>query len=430
VLIEPRLVQPLPGLDLRYRVLSVYRNMLYAGSLQYNGMIVANIDVKYLEGLITDGARQAGGTFRLIDADRRVLAEAGIRTDRSPIRTEAHFKRYPFTLVSDASSAAYYRLPRTLAFTSGVLIMLSLAAGILAAYVLSRRSFRSIAAVVDIIRAAENDTPLPEMGIPPTSGSHQLVYSILKTFVERRFLKVQLSEKELREKTLELLALQSQTNPHFLYNALTTIAFKTIQYTGGPNDATRMVNHLSRILEYSLADPEREATLEDEISHVRNYVAIQEYRYRDLFRVDWDLNPEALSCDSIKMLVQPLVENVIDHGLRALGRRGTIAVRCLLRGGAVRLIVEDDGVGMGPEKLAELRGKIESDHVGSDSIGLVNTCRRLRLRYGNAGRYDISSEPGKGTTVTLEFPAERTARLPKGAASFPAPDTYRRSGSV
>jgi two-component system sensor histidine kinase YesM len=203
------------------------------------------------------------------------------------------------------------------------------------------------------------------------------------------------------------LALQSQTNPHFLFNALTTIAFKTIQYTGGPNDATRMIDHLSRILEYSLTDPEREATLADEFAHARNYVAIQEFRYRDLFRVEWELDPEASTCGAIKMLVQPLIENAIYHGLQGSDRRGTIAARCRLDGSTVSLTIADDGRGMSDERIEELRAMIEADHVGGGTIGLVNTCRRLKLRYGAAGSYLIESEPGNGTRIMLRFPAIR-----------------------
>ncbi len=405
VMLKIRKIHPLMSFPLSYDVLTLYRNMLFAGSFQYNGMIVANIDIGYLKKLLTEDANRTGGIIRLRAADGTVVFESGELTDENSVYSEMPLNKYPFTLVSASSRDVYYRLPRTLVLTGGLIFLVALAMGFLAAYMMSHRNFRSIAAVVDIIRAAENNQPLPSVDFPAGEGVHRLVYSILKTFVESRFLRVRLNEKELKQKALELLALQSQMNPHFLFNVLTTISFKTMQYTGGPNDATRMVDHLSKILEYSLADPSREQTLAEEIEHTKRYVAIQEYRYKDSFTLTWDIDSAVFDCASQRMLIQPLVENAIDHGLRGLDRPIHIVVECRLQDDRVRIRVSDDGSGISPEKVLQLESMIRAERVENDCIGLVNTCRRLILRFGDEAKYEITSAPGVGTGIVLEYPA-------------------------
>ncbi|GAB1484110.1 hypothetical protein MASR2M78_29270 [Treponema sp.] len=402
-LIKTRDIHPLMDFPLRYTVISVYRNMLYAGSFQYNGMIVANINIEYMEKLLEEDANRAGGLIQLRTLDGTVVLETGELTDRNPVYNEMELTKYPFKLVSASSREVYYRLPRTLAFTSSAIFFIALSMGFLSAYMMSRRNFKSIAAVVDIIRAAENNQALPQVQLPPGDGVHYLVYSILKTFVESRFLRVRLNEKELKQKALELLALQSQMNPHFLFNVLTTISFKSMQYTGGPNDATRMVDHLSKILEYSLADPSVQQSLANEIEYAKRYVAIQEYRYRGAFTIAWDIDEGVLGCPCQRMLIQPLVENSIDHGLRGLDRAVNILVECRKREDWLCIRVADDGIGMSKAKAAELEEKIRSENVENDCIGLVNTCRRLLLRYGEDARYEIISGKGEGTSILLEY---------------------------
>ena len=411
VMLKIREIYPLMNFPLSYKVLTLYRNMLYAGSFQYNGMIVANIDIGYLKKMLAEDANRTGGLIQLRMKDGSVVFESGELSDENSVRNEMALTRYPFVLYSASSREVYYRLPRALALTGSLIILFAVAMGIVAAYMLSHRNFKNIAAVVDIIRAAENNQPLPEVDLPAGEGLHYLVYSILKTFVESRFLRVRLNEKELKQKALELLALQSQMNPHFLFNVLTTISFKTMQYTGGPNDATRMVEHLSKILEYSLADPSREQTLGEEIEHTERYVAIQEFRYKDSFELAWDIDGAVRDCVSQRMLIQPLVENAIDHGLRGLDRPVRIVVECRLKDDRVRIRVCDDGAGMGAEKIGQLESMIRSERVENDCIGLVNTCRRLILRYGTDATYKIDSGLDLGTSIEFEYPASRIPGL-------------------
>ncbi len=403
-MMKVREVHPLMDFPLSYNILTLYRNMLYAGSFQYNGMIVANIDISYLKKMLVEDAKRTGGFIQLRSMDGSIVFESGDLQDTNPVYNEITLTKYPFTLISASSREVYYRLPRTLAFTSSLIFLVALAMGFLSAYILSRRNFKNIAAVVDIIRAAENNQPLPQVELPAGEGLHYLVYSILKTFVESRFLRVRLNEKELRQKALELLALQSQMNPHFLFNVLTTISFKTMQYTGGPNDATRMIDHLSKILEYSLSDPSKEQTLAEEIEHTKRYVAIQEYRYKDTFELSWDIDSAVFDCVSQRMCIQPLVENAIDHGLRGLDRPIHIVVQCHLKDDRVRIQVSDDGSGMSEEKVQQLESMILSEKVENDCIGLVNTCRRMILRYGANATYEINSSLGLGTSIVLEYP--------------------------
>ncbi|MFA6504837.1 MAG: histidine kinase, partial [Treponemataceae bacterium] len=412
--IIPRTVEPYPGLRLRYRYFTLFRNILSAGTFEYNGILALNIDVAYFEQLMATHLREGYGKVQLLDNAENVLAEAGgppagDRMKTSFVEYNTVLNQYPFVLKAMIPRVEYYRLPLTLALISALSSLTALVLGLGAAYGLSRRSFRSIAAIIDIIQAANRGDPLPEPSIPLRNGYHDLVYSILKTFVERRFLKLQLSERELREKTLELLALQSQMNPHFLFNTLTSISCGALAFTNGPNTVTEMIEHLAHLLEYSLGNPEREVTMEDELVYAEHYVAIQSHRYKDTFSVEWRIDPHVRPLEATRLLLQPLIENAIYHGIRNAAGRRRIIVEAGLKDDAVLIQVSDDGIGMSPARLAEVRSWVDKPEHQGGHIGLFNTVRRLTLRYGDAAEVSIESEEGKGASVTLLFPARKSA---------------------
>ena len=411
--IVPRLVVPYPGLSLRYRYLTLFRNMLAAGTLDYSGILVLNIDMGYLEQLMATYLKNNTARVFLLDKNGQILTTVGDQgfTDEGVQKAVAYqikFEHFPFSLKVMVPQQEYYRLSITLALISIISSITALILGLGTAYAMSRRGFQSISAIVDIIDAANRGDPLPEPVIPIRNGYHDLVYSILKTFVERRFLKLQLSERELREKTLELLALQSQMNPHFLFNTLTSISCGALAFTNGPNSVTEMIDHLANLLAYSLGNPEGAVTMEDEVKYAQHYVAIQAHRYRDAFSVEWDIKPEVLEVPTTKLLFQPLIENAIYHGVRESPQKRHIWVSAKLEDADVVIQVSDDGVGMSADRLLEVRTWIDKIERPDEHIGLFNTVRRLRLRYGDAARVTIDSEEGKGTSITFRFPAPGT----------------------
>jgi two-component system sensor histidine kinase YesM len=204
-------------------------------------------------------------------------------------------------------------------------------------------------------------------------------------------------------KNLELKALQAQINPHFLYNTLDLINWMSMKH--GAHEIRALVNALSRFYKLSLSRGEDTVTVRDEVEHARTYIQIQNMRYDDSIGFVVELPDDLLACPILKLVMQPLVENAIFHGIMAKkDERGTIRITGERDGGAVRLFVEDDGWGMPQEEARQvLCGRAGADdHHG---YGVRNIHERLRLSYGAGYGLAFHSREGHGTRVTITIPA-------------------------
>jgi len=221
-----------------------------------------------------------------------------------------------------------------------------------------------------------------------------------------------LYETELREKDAQIAALQSKINPHFLYNTLGSISMYA--ELEGNREIVLMANNLSRLLRYSLSSRRDLVTLRDELKHVGGYMAIQKLRYDD--RVDYacDIDASALDCRMMPLLLQPIVENALNHGLDKGAGVGRIRISGGETDGVLRLAIEDDGIGLPLAQLEELRERLASakDVGGTSGNGLLNVHRRLRLRFGEPYGITLESMPYQGLKVVMTLPA---IRQPEGA---------------
>ena len=205
-------------------------------------------------------------------------------------------------------------------------------------------------------------------------------------------------------------ALQAQINPHFLYNTLDIIVWMI--ENGQREDAVRAVTALARFFRVSLSKGRNIIPVRDELEHVRNYLLIQEMRYKNKFRYVIDCQPEAADLSTIKLVVQPIVENAIYHSMDFMDGDGLIEIRAGTQDGLLTITVSDNGLGMPPEVVEGLlsqeprpeASRRESGRKGS-GIGLRNVQERIRLYFGPDYGVSIQSEPDEGTVVTLQMPA-------------------------
>lgn len=214
-------------------------------------------------------------------------------------------------------------------------------------------------------------------------------------------------DMELHTKEAELLALQAQINPHFMYNTLECVRSLGLDY--GSPEIVRISTALADILRYCLRG-DREVALREEIGIVREYLEIIRLRFGDRYAFRVEAEEEILSATVVKMILQPIVENAVFHGLENR-RCGVLSVACVRKGDRILCTVEDDGRGIGPNALADLRTDFLSLEDAPDapprdrrSIGLLNIHRRVRARYGPEYGLAIESRLEKGTTVTVRLP--------------------------
>lgn len=223
----------------------------------------------------------------------------------------------------------------------------------------------------------------------------------------------QLKEKSEQEKLLkemELKSLQSQINPHFLFNTLNTISKYAL--INGSEQIYKLINSISKLLRYNLGAMDKPVTLSDEISVVQEYFYIQKTRFQD--RVDFNVNvsDECLSLELPILTLQPLVENAFIHGIEPYEQKGVIEIEGYSQGECVVLKIRDNGIGMDRETHHMLLNKSTntSRSTGhSTGLGVKNVFRRLELFYQSKGRISIDSEIGTGTTIELVLPKNFTS---------------------
>jgi two-component system LytT family sensor kinase len=203
-----------------------------------------------------------------------------------------------------------------------------------------------------------------------------------------------LEQQQLRLNEARLAALSRQINPHFLFNTLNSVA-SLIRVN--PEEARQVVYKLSKILRRLLRQQENLTSLGEELSFMDDYVAIEMVRFGDKLRFVKDIDPETLDLLVPSMLLQPLVENSIRHGLSSKVDGGTVRVRSRLAGGRLQVVVEDDGIGIPEAKLATLF---------EQGIGVSNVNERLKVLFGDNYKMWIDSRPGEGTSTGIEIPEQ------------------------
>lgn len=212
------------------------------------------------------------------------------------------------------------------------------------------------------------------------------------------------NEHEEKRKS-EFDSLQAQINPHFLYNTLDIIVWQIENEK--QSEAVHTVTALARFFRLSLGKGKNIVTVRDEIDHVKNYLMIQHMRFKNKFDYEFDIAEDVLELPSLKLMLQPLVENAIYHGMEFMDGDGMIMVKAWRKEDELYLSVADNGLGMTEDKVEMiLTGESTSGNGRGSGIGVKNVNERIKLYFGEAYGLTIDSEPDEGTTVIIHLPAK------------------------
>ncbi len=204
-------------------------------------------------------------------------------------------------------------------------------------------------------------------------------------------------QKSLRKKELELLQAQNKTT--FLYNTLDTI--KLLSKKGENEMAFQAVKALGKFYRTSLGKGEEAIRISEEFEIITNYMKIQRFRYKGIFELQTYLETSISEYKILRLILQPLVENALYHGIKPKGESGIIFVRAYKEDGQIKLIVEDDGVGFDVDILSD---KDDENVPKLNGYGVNNTIERLRIYYDNKVNFKIESQRGIGTKITISIP--------------------------
>ena len=283
-----------------------------------------------------------------------------------------------------------------------LLVALTVLAVVILNQMVSARISKPLRRLNDSVKEWEAGNMNPDIYIGGSMEVEHLGKTLRSTVAQIRQLMDDIVVEQEEKRKSELDALQSQINPHFLYNTLDSIVW---MITGERyDDAVFMITQLASLFRISLSKGKTVIKIEDEVKHARNYMNIQQIRYKNSFEVDFQIEEDILDGCIVKLVLQPLLENAIYYGMEFMDGEGEIHVRGYRKDKDVYLEVEDNGLGMPEEEAAELLNGKERPHKHGSGVGLVNVHSRLKLRFGEAYGLVIHSCPDEGMMVQIHIP--------------------------
>lgn len=270
---------------------------------------------------------------------------------------------------------------------------------------LSKKITKPIRALEDAMRKSElGEFEAAEIEILETNEIGRLgkTFNIMNKKIQQ-LIEEKVQDEKLKRKS-ELKALQAQINPHFLYNTLDSIIWMA---EGGKNkEVVKMTAQLARLLRQSISNGLESVSIKQEMSYVNNYLSIQKMRYRDQLSYTLDIAESIEQYRIIKLLLQPLIENAIYHGIKYKEGGGSIFVKGYEENDKIIFEINDDGVGMDEETLSNIFKEKEVS-VKRNGVGVYNVYSRLKLHYGQEGDIFYASSLNQGTKVKILIPKEQ-----------------------
>ena len=371
------------------------------------GVVVFNIKKSYLDSFFDDlSDPEFNFNAYLSSGDQRIYSYEGTLLNSEKTSQNLSYRHeisgFPLSfeifIESDLASRTLNQMIPII-YSYFILILFSV---IFIAFLCSLKFYKSIANIVASIESAY-----------PTASSSSEIHDEIN-YIKNNITYILLHsidvEKELvshfsKLKKAQTIALQSQINPHFLFNTLNLINEIIIEDCGADTEAVRVVKELSELLNISLDTKSHTTTVDSELNYVKKYIDIELVRNDYNFSVEWDIQTEVLYAGTLKMVLQPILENAIFHGISTLDDiPGKIIVRAYEENSRLVFSVTDNGIGFDESRLYEIEEKLRSTELAeSRHIGLSNVNSRIRLLYGNEYGCSLKTSP-EGTTVTITQP--------------------------
>ena len=411
-------------------VVSVTRKVRYwQDDLPHTGILMADMRLEPLEDICRSVTLGDNGYLYILDdsgniiyhpeqklmsleliSEENILSEDTQSEDQSMVLAQTiEGTNWKLTASVTSDDVAKY----STAFISRVTwVVIALAAGVLlVALWLSMRIVQPLTDIQVSMQRIERNLDDNRMSLPEEGFAEyaSLAHSYNVMLRRIRGLMQETVDRQEQLRRMEIGALQEQINPHFLYNTLDSIV--RVMETGRTPEAIEMVQALAKLFRLSINNGDYFLTVEQEMDYARNYLTIQQVRYKKRFKYELYMDESIKDLPCPKIILQPLIENSLKHGMSDMPGC-TLIVRARQEGYNIVLSVEDDGLGIPPEKLKKLQEMLRDDSnimvkKSRYGIGLRNTNRRIKLLYGSDYGLAIESEVEERTCVTITFPKHR-----------------------
>lgn len=411
-------------------VVSVTRKVRYwQDDLPHTGILMADMRLEPLEDICRSVTLGDNGYLYILDdsgniiyhpeqklmsleliSEENILSEDTQSEDQSMVLAQTiEGTNWKLTASVTSDDVAKY----STAFISRVTwVVIALTAGVLlVALWLSMRIVQPLTDIQVSMQCIERNLDDNRMSLPEEGFAEyaSLAHSYNVMLRRIRGLMQETVDRQEQLRRMEIGALQEQINPHFLYNTLDSIV--RVMETGRTPEAIEMVQALAKLFRLSINNGDYFLTVEQEMDYARNYLTIQQVRYKKRFKYELYMDESIKDLPCPKIILQPLIENSLKHGMSDMPGC-TLIVRARQEGYNIVLSVEDDGLGIPPEKLKKLQEMLRDDSnimvkKSRYGIGLRNTNRRIKLLYGSDYGLAIESEVEERTCVTITFPKHR-----------------------
>ena len=341
--------------------------------------------------------------FEIVQDGKIILSNMSQSADEKIVRAEKELSKENLKLVVYLQSQAVEeRLIHTRNIFFGYVFILFLIVLVVTWY-LSVKMFNPLKHILTVLERARFQN---EDGILESKNELSYVSNAIESTLSKKSdIEKELAERLENLKKAQKVALQSQINPHFINNTLDTVNWIATGKLGEDNEISSMVIDLSKILRMSMENTDTVVTLAQEVEYSKIYVNIQKKRYDHKFEAIWNIPEELMNCKLIRVILQPLLENAIYHGIEPFEGNGIIDISAKQIGDMVYITVSDSGFGMTEEEVENITRILEENEIKENRhIGLSNVHQRLRLTFGEQAGVVIKSELNFGTSVTIAVP--------------------------
>lgn len=412
--------------------ISIFRRLL----LQ-DGCIVVNINMNKFRNMLRSMCTNEYETIYLLDSNGNILLDASSGNEDMALVTnyleqlpddnedigntlqsmteqwlKIDNKKYNFAMaqyepkkiyiISVISSNARNALIANMLQTYLLILLVNCVIVSLLSYWITYRTFEQIKYMINVFDDAEKGIFNHKIPNRIQDEYDIIMNNVIHMFINTTYLNTQLKEKQYRQEATELKALQLQINPHFLFNTLQTLDMEVRKNKSDDREISRIIQNVSDILKYSLSDAQETVTIQKEMIYLKKYIEIQKFRFGSNFIIYYEIGDEVQNAKVFKLLLQPIVENSLMHGIRNINHRGYIKIKIFKKKDTLKCIVTDNGVGMDDIMIKQLYQHINDE--SSKSIGLTNVNRRLKLRYGSGSAITIRAKKNWGMSISFKIP--------------------------
>lgn len=420
---------------------------IWSANGQRAGLFVLDVDLQKIRDVLDNQKSAQDGIFFIVDASGQTIycneqgymkwdesvsreyedAIAGVSAGKSQL-VESDSKRVVSTMESTHKSWKYAYVTELsdyqdeLGMVRGFLIssiLVGVLTSIIVAFIITIFTYRPIRKIINVI----NNPQLHWNEKEATKESNELLYITGNILADADHSKTKDVSEELGERIRSLRqaqfrALQFQIDPHFLYNTLETIKWNAVEEMGLGNKTSKMLTKVARLYRQGLENDDVIVPLKEELDFLKLYIEIVRIRFGDSIQFHWNIDQRLYDCNIIKMCLQPIVENAIQHGLRPKNYTGNITISACYEKERMVVAIEDDGQSMSRAEMKKLNEKLKTGSGFEESkVGLRNVNERIKLIYGK--KYGVSVEQSKpdsgeptasNVRVVLTFPCRNLSR--------------------